>query len=229
MSNYKKFKGETISNYIQEYIPLINVDSPTFVKLPADKKDNRLKDIEREIIQYWELINPIIREYIKMIVDYLNDFGEGTEGLESLRRSLDLELQNSSELSNENRKLKAQVSDMILDKKTLTEKLDDLIKEKPTISKEEFESLKLLTSSKFDVSTGDFENLLSKAVQNVRESDAMKKAREEKEKMQEELESEKARFEKVQQEVGETFQNKLMEYQTRLDELEEELEQYNKK
>ncbi|MCK4844780.1 MAG: hypothetical protein KAS95_03830, partial [Candidatus Heimdallarchaeota archaeon] len=114
-------------------------------------------------------------------------------------------------------------------KKTLTEKLDDLIKEKPTISKEEFESLKLLTSSKFDVSTGDFENLLSKAVQNVRESDAMKKAREEKEKMQEELESEKARFEKVQQEVGETFQNKLMEYQTRLDELEEELEQYNKK
>ena len=72
MSNYKKFKGETISNYIQEYIPLINVDSPTFVKLPADKKDNRLKDIEREIIQYWELINPIIREYMKMITSRIN-------------------------------------------------------------------------------------------------------------------------------------------------------------
>ena len=229
MSNYKKFKGETIENYIQEYIPLINVDDPTFVKLPVDKKDNRLKDIEREIFQYWQLINPIIREYIKMIVDYLNDFGAGTENLESLRRSLDLELQNSSELSNENRKLKAQVSEMMIDKKMLREKYDDLIKEKPTVSKEEFESLKLMTSSKYDVSTGDFETLLSKALQDVRESDAMKKAREEKEKMQKELESEKARFEKIQKDVGETFQKKLMEYQARQDELEEELEQYTKK
>jgi len=57
----------------------------------------------------------------------------------------------------------------------------------------------------------------------------MKKAREEKEKMQKELESEKARFEKIQKDVGETFQKKLMEYQARQDELEEELEQYTKK
>lgn len=228
MSKPKKYKGETIFNYIDpvEYQPSINIDSPFFVKLPKDIKDLKLKDLERTLHQYWDLIHPLIREYILMITKYINKFGEDLEEVEHLQRSLDLEIQNSAELAEENRKLKEQLSDLMIEKKGLEEKIRDLMKARPEVSKEEVESLKLLVSSKFDVSSGDIGTLLAKAVQEVRETEAIKKAKEETEKMRKELEEAKAKFEKTQQEVGETFQKKLMEYQARIEELEEELAKY---
>ncbi|MHA2357645.1 MAG: coiled-coil domain-containing protein [Candidatus Heimdallarchaeaceae archaeon] len=226
MSRPKRHKGETIYNYIPEYLPSINVDNPVFVKLPPDKKDTRLKDVEREIIQYWELLHPIVREQMIMLTKYVNEFGEGTDELVHLRRSLEIEIENSSELSEENRKLKAQISDLVIDKKALNEKIQDMISERPSITMEEVNAMKMLTSSKFDVSSENLETLLQQAVQEVRESAEIKKAREERDKMQRELEEAKAHFEKTQSEVGETFQKKLLESQARIDELEEELAKY---
>ena len=54
MSKPRKHKGETIYNYLPEYLPSIDTENPIFVKLPSDRKDTRLKDVEREIIHYWE-------------------------------------------------------------------------------------------------------------------------------------------------------------------------------
>ena len=223
---FKKYKGETIYNYIPEYQPQVNVESPVFVKLPPDMKDPRLTDIEREIHQYWNIIHPLLREYIVMIARYIKQLGEGSDEIEHLRRSLDIETQNSTQLSEENRELKAQVSDLLIEKKALQEKVEDLMKSRPTISADEFNALKMLTSSNFDVSKDDLETLLKKAVQTVRESEEIKKAREERDKMRKELEEAKAHFEKTQQEVGETFQKRLLEAQRRIEELEEELAKY---
>ncbi|UJG43044.1 MAG: hypothetical protein K9W46_11800 [Candidatus Heimdallarchaeum endolithica] len=223
---FKKYKGETIYNYIPEYQPQVNVESPVFVKLPPDMKDPRLTDIEREIHQYWNIIHPLLREYIVMLARYIKQLGEGSDEIEHLRRSLDIETQNSTQLSEENRELKAQVSDLLIEKKALQEKVEDLMKSRPTISADEFNALKMLTSSNFDVSKDDLETLLKKAVQTVRESEEIKKAREERDKMRKELEEAKAHFEKTQQEVGETFQKRLLEAQRRIEELEEELAKY---
>ncbi|MHA1353520.1 MAG: hypothetical protein ACTSPP_12135, partial [Candidatus Heimdallarchaeaceae archaeon] len=223
---FKKYKGETIYNYIPEYYPQIDVENPVFVKLPPNMKDPRLSDIEREIHQYWHLIHPLLREYIVMLVRYIKQLGESSDEIEHLRRSLDIETQNSTQLSEENRQLKAQVSDLLIEKKALQEKVEDLMESRPTISADEFNALKMLTSSNFDVSKDDLETLLKKAVQTVRESEEIKKAREEREKMRKELEEAKAHFEKTQQEVGETFQKRLLEAQRRIDELEEELAKY---
>ncbi|RLG12424.1 hypothetical protein DRN69_06745 [Candidatus Pacearchaeota archaeon] len=223
---FKKYKGETIYNYIPEYQPQVNVESPVFVKLPPDMKDQRLTDIEREIHQYWNIIHPLLREYIVMLARYIKQLGEGSDEIEHLRRSLDIETQNSTQLSEENRELKAQVSDLLIEKKALQEKVEDLMKSRPTISADEFNALKMLTSSNFDVSKDDLETLLKKAVQTVRESEEIKKAREERDKMRKELEEAKAHFEKTQQEVGETFQKRLLEAQRRIEELEEELAKY---
>ncbi|MHA1686663.1 MAG: hypothetical protein ACTSYD_09705 [Candidatus Heimdallarchaeaceae archaeon] len=228
MSKPKKYKGETLFNYIDplEYEASLNVDSPFFVKLPENVRDLKLKELERELHQYWDLIHPMVREYILMLTKYVNKFGEDLEETVHLRRTLDIEIQNSAELAEENRKLKAQLSDLMIEKKGLEEKVRDLLKSRPEVSKEEVESLKLLLSSKFDVKSDDIETLLKKAVQEVRESEAIKKAKEERDKMKKELEEAKAHFEKTQQEVGETFQKKLMEYQARIEELEEELAKY---
>ncbi|MHA1399342.1 MAG: hypothetical protein ACTSQE_03205 [Candidatus Heimdallarchaeaceae archaeon] len=222
----KKYKGETIFNYLPEYYPQINVDTPVFTKLPPDLKDSRLSDIEREIHQYWNLIHPLIREYIILLSKHIRGLGEGYEELEHLRRSLDIEVENSAQLSEENRELKAQISDLLIDKKGLEEKLNDLMSSRPTISADEFNALKLLTSSNFDVSKDNLEELLKKAVQTARESEEIKKAREERDKMRKELEEAKKHFEKTQLEVGETFQKRLLEAQKRIDELEEELSKY---
>ncbi|MHA1866692.1 MAG: hypothetical protein ACTSXD_01355, partial [Candidatus Heimdallarchaeaceae archaeon] len=184
---FKKYKGETIYNYIPEYQPQVNVESPVFVKLPPDMKDPRLTDIEREIHQYWNIIHPLLREYIVMLARYIKQLGEGSDEIEHLRRSLDIETQNSTQLSEENRELKAQVSDLLIEKKALQEKVEDLMKSRPTISADEFNALKMLTSSNFDVSKDDLETLLKKAVQTVRESEEIKKAREERDKMRKEL------------------------------------------
>ena len=224
MSKPRKHKGETIFNYLPEYLPSVGIENPLFVKLPSDRKDTRLKDVEREIIQYWEIIHPLVREYMVMLTKYVNELGEGTEEIDHLRRSLELEINNSAELSEENRKLKAQISDLVIDKKGLDEKLKDMIKSRPEISGEEFHALKMLTSSKFDVSSNDLDTLLKQAIQEVRESEEIKRAREERDKMQKELEEAKKNFEKIQVEVGETFQKKLLASQARIDELEEELE-----
>jgi hypothetical protein len=224
MSKPRKHKGETIYKHLPEYLPSIGTENPIFVKLPPDRKDTRLKDVEREVIQYWDIIHPLVKEYIIMLTKYVNELGEGTEAVDHLKRSLDLEINNSAELSNENRKLKAQISDLVVDKKGLNEKVQDLIKARPSVSAEEVKALKMLTSSQFDVSSGDLENLLKQAVQEVRESDEIKKAREDRDKMQKELDEEKKNFDRIQIEVGETFQKKLLTLQTRIDELEEELE-----
>jgi hypothetical protein len=224
MSKPRKYKGETIFNYLPEYLPSVDIENPIFVKLPADRKDTRLKDVEREIIQYWEIIHPLVREHIVMLAKYVNDLGEGTEEVDHLRRSLELEINNSAELSEENRKLKAQISDLVIDKKGLDEKLKDMMKSRPSISGEEFKALKMLTSSKFDVSSNDLETLLKRAIQEIRESEEIKRAREDRDKMQKELDEAKKNFEKIQTEVGETFQKKLLASQARIDELEEEVE-----
>jgi hypothetical protein len=224
MSKPRKHKGETIYNYLPEYLPSLNVENPVFVKLPPDRKDTRLKDVEREIIQYWEIIHPLVREYISMLTKYVNDLGEGTEEVDHLRRSLELEINNSAELSEENRKLKAQISDLVIDKRGLNEKVQDMLKARPSITEEEVKALKMLTSSQYDISSNDLDNLLKQAIQDIRESEEMKKAREERDKMQKELEDAKKNFEKIQAEVGETFQKKLLASQARIDELEEELE-----
>jgi len=226
MSKKSRFKGDTIHNYIPEYYPQIDVETPTFVKLPTNIKDARLKDVEREVHQYWELIHPLVREYIAMATKYVKDLGEGSEQLEHLRRSLDIEVQNSAQLSEENRKLKSQLSDLMIDKKGLEEKVKDLMANRPSITAEEFNALKLLTSSKFDTSSEDVEILMKKAIQEVRESEAIKKAKEERDKMAKELEEAKKHFEKTQTEVGETFQKRLLDAQARIDELEEELAKY---
>ena len=224
MSKPRKHKGETIYNYLPEYLPSIDTENPIFVKLPSDRKDTRLKDVEREIIHYWEIIHPLVKEYTIMLVKYVNDLGEGTEEVDHLKRSLELEINNSAELSDENRKLKAQISDLVIEKKALDEKIQDMIKARPSVTAEEVNALKMLTSSQYDVSSNDLENLLKQAVQEVRESEEIRKMREDRDKMQKELEDAKKNFEKIQAEVGETFQKKLLTSQARIDELEEELE-----
>ncbi|MCG3223605.1 MAG: hypothetical protein H7647_03995 [Candidatus Heimdallarchaeota archaeon] len=223
MSKPKKHKGETIFNYVPDYLPSFNVDNPVYVKLPPDTKDSRLKDVERELIEYWDLLHPIVREYMIMIVKYVNKFGEGTDDLEHLRRSLDIELSNSSELSDENRKFKAQIADLLVEKKALNEKVSDIMSNRPIVSAEELQSLKMLISSKYDVSSGSLDELMAKAVQEARESEEIKRAKDERDKMRKELEEAKEHFEKTQAEVGETFQKKLLESQVRIEELEEEL------
>lgn len=223
MSKPKKYKGETIYDYIPDYLASLNIESPVFIKLPANKKDSRLKDIEREIIQHWEIVHPMIKEYLIMIIKYLNEFGEGTEDIDHLRRSLDIELSNSSELSEENRKLKAQISDLVIEKKSLDEKISDIRKQTPSTSNEEIQSMKLMLSSKADISVDNFADMLQKAVHEAKESEEIKKAKEERDKMEKELEDAKKHFEKTQAEVGETFQKKLLDSQARIDELEEEL------
>ena len=226
MSKPKKYKGETIFDYIPDYLASINIDSPVFTKLPSDKKDSRLKDIEREIFQFWEILHPMMKEYLIMITKYLNNFGESFENVNHLRRSLDIELGNSAELSEENRKLKAQMSDLVLEKKSAEEKISDLRKQAPSISNEEIQSMKLLLSSKAEMSVESFSEMLKKAVQEAKESEEIKKAREERDKMSKELEEKEKHFEKTQMEVGETFQKKLLDAQARIDELEEELSSY---
>jgi len=226
MSKPRKYKGETVFDHIPEYLPSINVDDPVFVKLPPDRKDSRLKDIERELVHYWEIIHPMLKEYIIMLTRYVNEFGEGTEDIVNLRRSLDIELSNSAQLSDENRKLKAQISDLAIDKRALNEKVNDLMKQKPTLTTEEIEAMKLMVSSKYDVSSGSIEEIMKKAIQEARESEEIAKTREERAKMEKELEESKKHFEKTQVEVGETFQRKILELQSRIDELEEELSKY---
>ncbi len=226
MSKPKKYKGETIYDYVPDYYPTTNVDNPVFTKLPPGRKDSRMKDVERELVQYWEIIHPMVKEYLITLVRYMNEFGEGSEDLEHLRRSLDLELTNSSELSEENRQLKAQISDLVVEKKALNEKVDDLLDARPKASAEEINAMKLLISSQTDLSAADIDEKMRKAVQEVRESVEMKKANEDRAKMKKELEEAKVQFEKIQTEVGITFQKKLLEAQSRIDELEEELAQY---
>lgn len=223
MSKPKKYKGETIYDYVPDYYPTTNVDNPVFTKLPPGRKDSRMKDVERELVQYWEIIHPMVKEYLITLVRYMNEFGEGSEDLEHLRRSLDLELTNSSELSEENRQLKAQISDLVVEKKALNEKVDDLLDARPKASAEEINAMKLLISSQTDLSAADIDEKMRKAVQEVRESVEMKKANEDRAKMKKELEEAKVQFEKIQTEVGITFQKKLLEAQSRIDELEEEL------
>lgn len=226
MSKPKKYKGETIYDYIPDYYSSVNIDSPVFTKLPPGQKDARLKDVERELVQYWELLHPMVREYLTMVVRYMNQYGEGSEDLEHLRRSLDLELQNSSELSEDNRKLKSQLADIMVEKKALDEKVNDLLSNKAQISDEEIRAMKLTLSSGANISETSLEELLKKAVQEVRESEEIKSAREDRQKMKKELDDAKEHFEKTQAEVGITFQKKLLEAQAKIDELEEELSQY---
>ena len=223
MSKPKKYKGETIYDYIPDYLASFNIENPVFTKLPSNRKDSRMKDIEREIIEHWEIVHPMIREYLIITIRYLNEFGEGSEDIDHLRRSLDIELSNSSELSEENRKLKAQISDLIIEKKSLDEKISDIKEQTPSISNEEVQSMKMMLSSKADITVDNFTEMLQKAIQEAKESEEIKKAKEERDKMEKELKEAKKHFEKTQAEVGETFQKKLLDLQARIDELEEEL------
>jgi len=223
MSKQKKYKGETIYDYVPDYYSSVNIESPVFTKLPPGKKDARLKDVERELVQYWELLHPMVREYLTMVVRYMNQYGEGSEDLEHLRRSLDLELQNSSELSEDNRKLKSQLADVMIEKKALDEKINDLLSSQPEVSNEEIRAMKLTLASKADISENNIKDLLKRSLQEVRESEEIKRAREERDRMKKELEDAKEHFEKTQTEVGVTFQKKLLEAQTKIDELEEQL------
>ncbi len=222
MNKKYKYKEDTIFNFVPQYQALIDVDTPAFVKLPEGEHDPRLKDVERDLQQYWHLIHPMIREYIITVVNYLNDLGGSSQNIENIRRQLNIEVENSAQLSQENRELKEQVSELMVEKQGLEERINDLQTNRPTIAPEKYEALKLLTSSKFDTNA-NLEEALSKAVQEAKESNEMKKLREQHSKMERELQDAKKRFEKTQAEVAEDFQKKVLAKQERINELEEEL------
>lgn len=226
MSKPKKYKGETIYDYVPDYYSTINVENPVFSKLPPGTKDARLKDVERELLEYWDILHPMVKEYLIMTIRYMNEFGEGYDHIEHLQRSLDIELSNSAELSEENRKLKSQLADLIVEKQSVDERVKDLLAEMPRSSAEEVQAMQLLIASKANISAENVHELFQNAIQQIKESEEMKKAKEDRDKMKKELDEAKAHFEKTQAEVGETFQKKIIDLQTKIDELEEELSQY---
>ena len=64
------------------------------------------------------------------------------------------------------------------------------------MTREEIKALKMLSSSQHKISSDDLESILKRAVQEARESEEIKKAREDRDKMQKELEEAKRNFEK---------------------------------
>lgn len=222
MNKKYKYKEDTIFNFVPQYQALIDIDTPAFVKLPKGEHDPRLKDVERDLQQYWQLIHPMIREYIITVVNYLNDLGGSSQNVENIRRQLNIEIENSAQLSQENRELKEQLSELMIEKQGLEERINDLQTNRPTIAPEKYEALKLLTSSKFDTHA-DLEEALTKAVQEAKESNEIKRLHEEHSKMERELQDAKKRFEKTQAEVAEDFQKKILAKQERINELEAEL------
>jgi hypothetical protein len=226
MSKPKKYKGETIYDYVPDYYPTTNVENPVFTRLPPGRKDSRMKDVERELVQYWEILHPMVREYLITIIRYMNEFGEGTEDLDHLKRSLDIEQSNSSELSEENRKLKAQISDLVVEKRALDEKVTDLLDAQPKYTADEYEALTMVVQNATGLSESEIYAKLKKVSEELKENAKLRELDVKREKMEADLQDAKDKFEKTQEEVGLTFQKRLLESQSRIDELEEELEKY---
>ncbi len=218
MSIFGKRKKETLETYfpVAEYEPKFEIEEPPRVKFIEGTVPVVHKELWREIIEYWDLIHPLVRD---MIVSWIEVYEKTAKEIKELRDSLDTEkrkalitMENIQELQDKVRELSQQLHNETLMKRDLEERLQDVTAQIREQYEKEKKALELLVSSKIDVSEKTLEEALEKALSKATSPEQVQRLEKRVKELEEKLKREREENERIQMEIAEAFQEKILYY-----------------
>ncbi|MHA2252940.1 MAG: hypothetical protein ACXAD7_21435 [Candidatus Kariarchaeaceae archaeon] len=211
---FKKGK-KTLFDYITEhdpYNPIEDLLRPNYLEGTATVEH---KELENDIAEYWDLLHPLIADYINSYADLYNKMGKEVGGareeIDAHRRSLTFEQQNVQDLSAQISEIKGAFQNETVIRRDLEERLRDEREMMETQFKEEKRALELIASSKI-TEGAKLDDILNHVGNAVSSSDEVMRLKKKIEELEGKVTSEREENERIQGELSTSFMEKITRY-----------------
>ncbi len=221
----KKHKGDVLEEMFPNFQHRLQVDLLPSVRYLDGTVKVRHKELEGNLRSVWNELHPFLRETYVSYCHVLKSTMEKVSDVEGLQRRLEMEMDNSSELSEDIAKLKSQVGDLLIDKSKLDEQLTDVMDNMEEKMEQETKTLRELLQTKTGVSADNISEIISSSIAGKGDSADVAKLRSKLESVKGQLDEERSDFQRIQGEVGAAFQERIMQQQEKIDRLERELKE----
>ena len=229
MPIFGKGKKDTLEAYIppEEYEPKFEIEDPPRVKFIEGTVPVVHKELFREINEYWDLLHPLVRD---MIVSWIEVYEKIAKQVQELRESLDTErrknlltIENIQELQDKIRELSSQLYNETLMRKDLEGRLKDVQSQLTEQFEKEKKALQYLVSTNLNVSEETLEEALKKALEASASPEEVQRLQQRVKELEEQLKKEREENQKIQEEIANAFQEKIIYYDNLLQQYKEQL------
>jgi len=224
---FRRKTSRDLDEYIPDYEPFWESEGKPSFKLPEGISNAAYDELSDLIEQFWAVLHPMIQDYIiswhevgdKMSESMVSAKNEA----DTVARRVKVEQNNLENLNVQIKELRAQLSNESLIRRDLEERLKDETDQIKKHAESEKKALENIIASKFDLPGGAVEGALTQAMTDSLSTAEVEKMKVRMEKAEDGLEKSKEEFERIQAEVSDSFQKKVLDLQMKVSELEEEL------
>ena len=224
---FRRKASRDLDEYIPDYEPFWESEGKPSFKLPEGITNAAYDELSDLIDEYWAVLHPMIQDYIISWHEVGDKIAESLQSAkkdsETAGRRVRVEQNNLEKLNTQIKELRAQLSNESLVRRDLEERLKDETTQIKKQADEEKKALENIIASKFDLPGGAVEGALKQAMTDSLSTSEVEKMKERMENAEKELERSKGEFERIQAEVSDSFQQKVLDLQMKVSELEEEL------
>lgn len=220
-------KKKTLFDHIKDYDNPYN-DIEYLVKPVYKEKlvSSEHKQLEEDIEEYFDLIHPMVRDFINSYALLIEKYNEAMDKLENsaknARRSLTIEQENVQELTDQLREVKKQLASEGVIRRDLEERLKDERTHMQSVFNQEKKTLELLVEEKLPPGI-TIDEIVKKVVGNVGDSEETERLRKKVEDLEKRLKEEREENERIQEEISTSFMEKMMRSDEIIDNLKKRL------
>ncbi len=210
---FRSKKNKSLFDFYPEHEPYTNIESLKRAIYKEGSVTVEHKELEALIDEYWEILHPLIRDYINSYVGIYNSLAASIEDLksrlDSARRALTIEQENVQALSDEVRELKKSLANEATVRRDLESRLKDERSLMESHFQQEKKSLELIAQAKFPEGT-DINTILKQISQQVGSSDDVKRLKQKISELEETLKTEREDNVRIQGELSQSFMEKMV-------------------
>jgi len=207
-------KKKTLFDHIKDY------DNPyneiEYLIKPAYKEkivNSEHKQLEEDIEEYFDLIHPMVRDFINsyalLIERYNQEFEKAENSAKNARRSLTIEQENVQELTDQLREIKKQLASEGVIRRDLEERLKDERTHMQTVFNQEKRTLELLVEEKIPAGAS-LDDIVKRIAGNIGDSEETERLRKKVDELEKRLKEEREENEKIQEEISTSFMEKMV-------------------
>jgi len=207
-------KKKTLFDHIKDYDNPYN-DIDYLIKPSYKEKivNSEHKQLEEDIEEYFDLIHPMVRDFINsyalLIERYNKEFEKTENSANNARRSLTIEQENVQELTDQLREIKKQLASEGVIRRDLEERLKDERTHMQTVFNQEKRTLELLVEEKIPAGAS-LDDVVKRIAGNIGDSEETGRLRKKVDELEKRLKEEREENEKVQEEISTSFMEKMM-------------------
>ncbi len=219
-------KKKSLEDYYPDHEPYNDIENMKRVNYVENTVSVEHKELENLVDEYWDLVHPLLRDYINSYAktyDKLVELYEETkQKVDTARRALTLEQENVQDLSDEVRELKKALANEATIRKDLEERLKDERSAMEAHFNQEKKALELIAQAKFPEGT-DINEIVKQISENVGSSEEVERLRRKIRDLEDKIKEEREENERIQAELSQSFMEKIVKAEEMIQNLKERL------